>query len=214
MLEPLAFGQFLARTGAAEVRRRILIPAEDHGEELAKVQDAISHLEDQYLAGKVYAGRDGAARYGVMLSSLEGKRDMLASLPSAPARVEFEGTGESVAQRWEALDEAGKRVLMAESGYRIRAARDRENGLRAWFRLDADLAKRAAGHAADVPRLMTGWALEVRQAGRRRDVPVGPTGCSSPGPEGEISSAAQPVAVSRHRTGVRCSITPAPAAVN
>jgi DNA invertase Pin-like site-specific DNA recombinase len=153
-LEPLAFSQFLGAAGNAEVRKRVVIPAEDNGAELAKVDEAIAHLEAQYLAGKVYQGDKGAERFGLMMSKLEARRDVLAAQPSTPARVEYHGTGQTVRERWEELDDSRRRALMADSGYQLRALKDK-SGLHVWFRIDADLAKRAAaaaeGHAGDVP---------------------------------------------------------------
>jgi len=79
-------------------------------------------------------------------------------------------TGKTFGQVWAEADVIERRKLMKDAGFAILAAKDRENGLTAWFRIDADLAQRAAaaaeGHAADVPvpedeYLMQHWKLGV-----------------------------------------------------
>jgi hypothetical protein len=155
-LEEMAAAAFLRAAGAAEIRRRVLIPAQDHGAELAKVEEAIANLEKQYVDGRLYQGESGAARFAAMMTRLGDKRDALAGRPSAPARIEYEPTGETVAGRWAELDgdHGARRMLMSESGFALRAFKDRHE-LDLWFQLDRDLAARAAaaaeGHAGDVP---------------------------------------------------------------
>lgn len=155
-LEDYAEKIFLRAAGAAEIRDRVLIPAEDHSSDLARVDEAIANLEDQYADGHVYEGKSGAERFAAMMRKLQDRRDKLATLPSSPARIEYRPTGQTVAERWAELggDHAARRALMAESGFKLRTCKEKHR-LIMWFQLDAGLAARAAaaaeGNASVVP---------------------------------------------------------------
>jgi DNA invertase Pin-like site-specific DNA recombinase len=122
-VEDLAGKLFLGLVGQQEVLDRIHIPAEDSSAELAAVEEAMEHLEEQYASGAVYRGREGAERFSAMMSRLEERRARLAALPSIPARIEYRPTGRTFADRWDEEDDAGRRQLMVDAGFQVRIAR-------------------------------------------------------------------------------------------
>jgi site-specific DNA recombinase len=122
-LEDLATRLFLDLVGTQEILERVHIPAEDASAELAAVDEAMQHLEEQYAAGAVYQGETGARRFAAMMTRLEERRDRLAALPSTPARIEYRPTGRTFADRWAEEDHAGRRQLMVDAGFQIRIAR-------------------------------------------------------------------------------------------
>jgi site-specific DNA recombinase len=122
-VEDLAQRLFLGLVGQQEILDRIHIPAEDSSAELAAVEEAMEHLEDQYATGAVYRGREGAERFSAMMSRLEERRARLAALPATPARIEYRPTGRTFADRWQEEDDAGRRQLMIDAGFQVRIAR-------------------------------------------------------------------------------------------
>ncbi len=122
-LEDLATRLFLNLVGSQEILERVHIPAEDSSAELAAVEEAMEHLEEQYATGAVYRGTAGAERFAALMTRLEERRDRLAALPSVPARTEYRPTGHTFADRWQEEDEAGRRQLMVSAGFQVRIAR-------------------------------------------------------------------------------------------
>jgi site-specific DNA recombinase len=122
-LEGLATRLFLGLVGTQEILERVHIPAEDSSAELAAVEEAMQHLEEQYATGAVYRGVSGAERFAAMMTRLEERRDRLAELPSTPARIEYRPTGRTFADRWAEEDKAGRRQLMVDAGFQVRIAR-------------------------------------------------------------------------------------------
>jgi len=123
LLEDLAEQEFLATVGEQYILEPVYIAAVDHSTELADVIEAIGHLEAGYQSGKVYKGAGGFERFATMMNNLEERRDRLAAIEPTPARVEYRKTNTTFTQKWQATDQAGRRHLMAESGFRIYYAR-------------------------------------------------------------------------------------------
>ncbi len=140
---------FLGQVGDTEIIDRIEIPAEDHTRELAETDEAIANLDAEYREGGL-----NARAYARMVSALEDKRARLAELPSRPAHYRLRPTGETFGQRWDRLDPAGRRGLMIDAGYEVRASRTNE-GFTFGFQIDPELAERAqraaAGQPVDLP---------------------------------------------------------------
>jgi site-specific DNA recombinase len=124
-LEDLAERLFLGLVGNQEILDRVHIPAEDSSAELAAVEEAMRHLEEQYAAGSVYRGAAGAERFAAMMTRLEERRDRLAGQPVTPARVEYRPTGRTFADRWGEERDPGRRQLMVDAGFQVRIARTR-----------------------------------------------------------------------------------------
>ncbi len=122
-LEKLVAQLFLYLVGRQEILHRVHIPAEDSSAELAAVDEAMRHLEEQYVAGAVYRGEAGAERFAAMMTRLEERRDRLSALPSTPARIEYRPTGQTFANRWEEEDVTGRRQLMVDAGFQVRISR-------------------------------------------------------------------------------------------
>jgi DNA invertase Pin-like site-specific DNA recombinase len=122
-LEKLVAQLFLHLVGGQEILHRVHIPAEDSSAELAAVDEAMRHLEEQYAAGAVYRGEVGAKRFAAMMTRLEERRDRLSALPSTPARIEYRPTGQTFANRWEEEDVTGRRQLMVDAGFQVRISR-------------------------------------------------------------------------------------------
>jgi site-specific DNA recombinase len=148
-LENITGIAFLGQVGDTEIIDRIEIPAEDHTRELAETDEAIDHLDAEYREGRL-----NARAYSRMISSLEERRDRLAALPSRPATWKLRPTGETFGQRWGRLDPAGRRKLMIDAGFEVRASRTSE-GFTFGFQIDPELAERAqqaaAGQSVTVP---------------------------------------------------------------
>jgi site-specific DNA recombinase len=122
-LEKLVAQLFLHLVGSQEILHRVHIPGEDSSAELAAVDEAMRHLEEQYAAGAVYRGKAGAERFAAMMTRLEERRDRLSALPSTAARIEYRPTGRTFADRWEEEDAAGRRQLMVDAGFQVRISR-------------------------------------------------------------------------------------------
>jgi site-specific DNA recombinase len=122
-VEALAGRLFLGLVGQQEILDRVYIAAEDASAELAAVDEAMQHLEEQYASGAVYRGREGAERFAAMMSRLDERRARLAALPSTPARIEYRPTGRTFANAWEETDDAERRQLMIDAGFQVRIAR-------------------------------------------------------------------------------------------
>ena len=121
--EELAERVFIGLVGSQEILEPVYIPGEDASAELAAVDEAIEHLEDQYAVGKVYRGERGASRFAAMMTRLEERRDRLAAMPSIPARIERRPTGRTFADRWDDEGQTGRRQLMVDAGFQLRIAR-------------------------------------------------------------------------------------------
>jgi site-specific DNA recombinase len=122
-LEDIAAPKFLEAVGDQKIREPVYIAGTDHSAELQGVHEAIANLEDQYASGSVYAGPDGGERFARLMSRLEERRDRLAAVRSIPARTDYRETEVTFRQRWVELDDQGRRMLMADSGFRLYYAR-------------------------------------------------------------------------------------------
>jgi site-specific DNA recombinase len=104
--------------GATRVMEPIKHPAEDHSAELAQVEQAMSEIEAQVVAGLPAAS---ATR---MLTSLEARRATLAALPQREAWTEYRDGG-SFSDRWADLDaDADRGALLRKMGVRIAVSRE------------------------------------------------------------------------------------------
>lgn len=148
LLERMTEAAFLASVGGVEVLEPVPVAGEDHAAELRQVEEAITNLEDQYVTGALYAGAAGAERFAAMMARLEERRAKVAALPCRLPRTDWRPTGRTFAQRWEDLDDNGRRLLMVQAGFRIRAAM-KDGRLVLELALDPDLARRAGLAASD-----------------------------------------------------------------
>jgi site-specific DNA recombinase len=114
---------FVGLVGEIEILEPVHFPAENHSAELAGIDEAIGHLEDEYAAGSVYKGAAGAARFAALMNKLEARRDHLAAMPSLPARTEYRETGQTFRQRWSASNDHERRQLMIAAGFKTMVSR-------------------------------------------------------------------------------------------
>jgi site-specific DNA recombinase len=122
-LEDLAARLFVGLVGDQEIIEQVHIAAEDSSGEVAALEEAMGHLEEQYATGTVYRGEAGAARFAALMARLEERRERLAAQPYVPARIEPRRTGQTFKWRWEQEDDAGRRQLMVAAGFQVRIAR-------------------------------------------------------------------------------------------
>jgi len=102
--------------GASRVLEPVEHPAEDHSAELAQVEQAMSEIEAQVVAGLPAAS---ATR---MLASLEIRRETLAALPQREAWAEWRDGG-SFSDRWADLDaDADRGALLRQMGVKVAAS--------------------------------------------------------------------------------------------
>ena len=104
--------ELMRQVGDVERVERVPIPAEDHADELALVEEAITSLRtDRYEHG-LFRGARGAQEYADMMSKLEDKRDYLESLPSRPASYRTVKTGQTYRDYWAGLDADQRRQFL------------------------------------------------------------------------------------------------------
>src|SRR5258708_5395276 len=82
-LEEWTWASFLSLVGETEILEPVHIPAVDQSAELAAVDEAMIHLEDQYVSGQVYQGPAGATRVSAMIARLQERRGKLAGIASS-----------------------------------------------------------------------------------------------------------------------------------
>lgn len=82
-----------------------VVPGNGHDEEIAEVVRDIRELDPL------------ADDYDARLSALRAELAQIRALPAEPARTELVATGQKVADRWEALDIAGRRRMLVDLGY-------------------------------------------------------------------------------------------------
>lgn len=120
-----------------EVIERVTVAARGHDAEITLVEQDIRALD--------FDAPDYDRRHAALLA----ERRRLLALPAVPEHVEDRPTGETVAHRWQRLDDAERRDYLLRSGAKVYAASERRM---AEAFLDAD----ATGAPAP-----TGWTLEV-----------------------------------------------------
>lgn len=105
--------------GSLEVVEQVLIPAAEHGQELAEASQALADLS------KMTAGKSEAVKkvYAGQIAALEELITRLAELPQSEARMEEHPTGSTYRELWDASDEDERRALLLKSGIRVEAAR-------------------------------------------------------------------------------------------
>jgi site-specific DNA recombinase len=115
--------ELLGLIGDVERVERLLVPAEDHAEDLALTEEAIAYLRaDRYEHG-LFRGAKGATEYTELMGKLEAKRDHLASLPSRPATHINKRTGQTYREYWEGLMPEERRQFMLNAGIKALVGR-------------------------------------------------------------------------------------------
>jgi hypothetical protein len=86
------------------------------------------------------------------VSQLEEKLEALKLLPARPATFRERPTGETFEQRWARSDPAGRRKLMIDSRFEVKASKTAE-GAKFSFTIDPGLEARAVAAAAGKPSI-------------------------------------------------------------
>ncbi|WP_436759421.1 recombinase family protein [Streptosporangium sp. V21-05] len=94
------------------------IPGENHSEELATVAKAMQDMRDERDLG-MYDYPEGDEEFKARMGNLVARRKRLAALPSRPAGVEWQGTGETFAEHWAGLNVEGRGRFLRAAGVRV-----------------------------------------------------------------------------------------------
>jgi hypothetical protein len=154
LLEAAAGELFLEAAGDEEIMQRMVIPAEDHAQELADLKEALAGL--------------GASAYARVIGPAQERLGQLRSLPNRPASFRLDPTGQTFKQRWAVEDQAGRRQLMTLASFRVMAAKDKHGWVTVLSLADAELARRARVAAGGLPVEPVPFSL----LGTRLGVPV------------------------------------------
>jgi site-specific DNA recombinase len=120
--------------GTQEVLEEVVISGRNHDDEIVQTETEIRELDLD------------AGDYDAQLTALRAERARLKALPAVPDEVIARPTGQTVAQHWRSLDDAGRREYLLSSGARVDAVR---------------LPPGQAGRDADFPRLAATLSLEL-----------------------------------------------------
>jgi hypothetical protein len=145
---------FLEAAGDNEIMQRTVIPAGDHAQELADLEEALAGFE--------------ASAYARVIGPAQERLRHLRSLPNRPASFRLDSAGETFKQRWTVEDQAGRRRLMALAGFRVMAAKDERGWVTVLSLTDAELARRARAAIGGLPVEPVPFTLP----GTRLGVPV------------------------------------------
>jgi hypothetical protein len=103
----------------------INLPAEDHSDELAAVDEAIAAWEEKAVAGE---SPDSVIR---ILDGLHRKREAVAALPAEPARREVVMSPDLFTARWQSLETDRERGdLLRGMGMKIYVSKDERGKVR------------------------------------------------------------------------------------
>ena len=119
VLHPWVETNLLKLIGDVEVFEQVLVPASEHGRELAEASQALADL------AKMTAGKSEAVKqiYASQIAALEELVTRLAAMPQTEARMEEHPMGSTYRELWDASDQDERRALLLKSGIRVEAAR-------------------------------------------------------------------------------------------
>ena len=113
-LETRAHQMFLARVGHLGNIEAVIQPAEDHSAELASVEEAMTQLENAFVASGM-----SAERYATTMARLEARHAALSATESRKEGKRWVQVGPSVSQHFQTLTEPQKRAYLLEHQVRI-----------------------------------------------------------------------------------------------
>ena len=109
---------FLARYGAGEVMRKIYDPGTGHAAQIAELEATRARLREDRQAG-LYDSADDAEWYRTEYRRLGEEIAALKALPERKPGMRMVPTGRTIAQEWEAADNARRREMLAEFEVRV-----------------------------------------------------------------------------------------------
>lgn len=112
-------GAVLAKWGHEPLTVREWVPGDDHAAQVAALTEALQVMRDDRAAG-LYAGPKGAQEYREAYAALEARRAALEAVEARPGRWEDRATGQTLRDRWEALEGVSERnMVLRELGLRF-----------------------------------------------------------------------------------------------
>jgi DNA invertase Pin-like site-specific DNA recombinase len=118
VLEGVVEGELLAQYGQDKIMRRVAV-GKDYASELATTERSLADLEEQFLGNNLTA-----ARFASAATRLEARITELRTLAQNAAEERWEPTGETVADRWQRSDTAGRRNMLLRLGIRWNVYRE------------------------------------------------------------------------------------------
>jgi site-specific DNA recombinase len=112
-LEVFAEDQFLDELGSCEVQERVWVPGDSREADLREAVNAYDELTK--TAGRAVS-TTAKQRLQAQLAALDAQIAELEAAPAREARWEYQATGETYAEAWQAADTAGRRELLQRSG--------------------------------------------------------------------------------------------------
>ncbi len=109
---------FLARYGAGEVMRKIYDPGTGHSAQIAELEATRTRLREDRQAG-LYDSADDAEWYRTEYRRLGEEITALKALPERKPGMRMVPTGRTIAQEWDAADNARRREMLAEFEVRV-----------------------------------------------------------------------------------------------
>jgi site-specific DNA recombinase len=109
---------FLARYGAGEVMRKIYDPGTGHAAQIAEHEATRARLREDRQAG-LYDSADDAEWYRTEYRRLGEEVAALKALPERKPGMRMVPAGRTIAQEWDAADNARRREMLAEFEVRV-----------------------------------------------------------------------------------------------
>ena len=109
---------FLARYGPGEVMRKIYDPGTGHAAQLAELEATRTRLREDRQAG-LYDSAEDADWYRTEYRRLGEEITALRALPERKPGMRLVPTGRTIAQEWDAADNARRREMLAEFEVRV-----------------------------------------------------------------------------------------------
>ena len=109
---------FLARYGSGEVMRKIYDPGTGHAAQIAELETTRSRLREDRQAG-LYDDAEDADWFRTEYRRLGEEIATLKALPERKPGMRLVPTGRTIAQEWDAADNARRREMLAEFEVRV-----------------------------------------------------------------------------------------------
>jgi site-specific DNA recombinase len=116
--DALVGGWFLARYGSGEVMRKIYDPGTGHAAQIAELEATRTRLREDRQAG-LYDDAGDAEWYRTEYRRLTEEIAALKALPERKPGMRMVPTGRTIAQEWDAADNARRREMLAEFEVRV-----------------------------------------------------------------------------------------------
>ena len=116
--DALVSGWFLARYGSGEVMRKVYDPGTGHAAQIAELEATRTRLREDRQAG-LYDSAEDAEWYRTEYRRLGEEIMALKALPERKPGMRLVPTGRTIAQEWDAADNARRREMLAEFEIRV-----------------------------------------------------------------------------------------------